>query len=99
MNAKLDKLLKMVHDKFQNDTKQIEDRMNAEFDLVVEEANRLREQHLKNHGKKNCPKCSGHGAVEKMDAWAMIRFNLREWDGCTNCGGKGEKRGTGYVNK
>jgi hypothetical protein len=48
-------------------------------------------------GRKVCPKCGGWGIVERLDAHTMLRFGLRPWNGCANCGGHLEHRGAGYT--
>lgn len=52
---------------------------------------------LRKHNKKRCGKCNGYGKIERLDSGYMKRFGMREWDGCSDCGGDHEKSGRGFV--
>jgi hypothetical protein len=85
----------------------IRDRAEHDIDAIREMATSIREAEdrdvamvISEAGRDVCPACRGFGAVERMDSGYMRRFGLREWDGCTRCGGNGgEIRGRGFVGR
>lgn len=65
---------------------------------LVEECERRIKKAIEESGRKLCPTCHGHGAIQRLDAGYMRRFGLREWNGCPDCGGDGhEVKGKGFV--
>lgn len=46
---------------------------------------------------RECPRCRGYGAIERLDSGHMRRFGLREWNGCQACGGSREVKGIGFT--
>lgn len=104
----LDKDIILSDDLIINTIKQITRRSTEEEDAVISKATeKLEEIHksarelinsiLKNNKKTRCPKCDGYGKIERLDSGYMRQFGLREWNGCTNCGGDINKEGKGFI--
>jgi DnaJ-class molecular chaperone len=70
-------------------------RLDAEG--VVNTHHREVDVFLRTQERRRCLRCDGTGGVERMDSGYMRRFGLREWDGCPDCGGDGEKKGKGFL--
>jgi hypothetical protein len=69
-------------------------------DAVVERKWKKLESLWAENGFTKCLHCNGFGKMERFDSGYMRRFQLREWNGCTKCGGNGnDVAGMGFVKK
>jgi DnaJ-class molecular chaperone len=87
--------IRAVEDAAQKEIRRLEGKITSVSAQCTKDVNRI----ILAAGKAICPDCLGVGAVERLDGSYMRRFGLRDWEGCEKCGGKGETRGRGFVER